>query len=1022
MKKNLILLILIVFTSLYGEIIVETDFTGTFPPPGWQTTSSSGQINWQQSSSNNAGGTQPEAEFNWSPSTVAVQRLACDPVNTVGATELELEFKHSINDFDGNYTLRLETSSDGLSWNTVTTFPSSDLPATTENITVTTPDVGSANFQIAWVFDGDSYNINYWYIDDIILEGTLITYDNDLAGMEIEGPMVANAGNTVNYDVTVKNVGYNVQNSYTVKLMRNNELLNSIDINAAIAPDEIVTHTLSWNIPGDEPQGTTSLHGAVELQGDENTANDATNEIDVQIFPPGVIEINVGNGTENNDRTPVCFQYKNSLSETIIFEDELGISESFITQLTYYTNFNNDLYNKPTKIWIGETTQTNLTSGWIPASSLTQVFDGTINYLSSQNSVTIEFDNQYYYEGDNLVIMAFRPMDDQTYGSSCYFLHTETTQYIDRTRYERDDDMVLDPYDPPTGYSFEKFANVTITFFQGAMGNVEGYVTADDGTPIEGAEIEIDENQMITFSDADGYYFFGNITVGNYTFTASKYGYSPDVQTAEVLEDQTIQLDFELIPLGQVSVSGNVVGSDAPSIGLENAVVTLDGFANYEVFTDQNGDFQIDDVYTNIDYDLVISYEDYQTYEEMIQVGSTSLDLGTIVLSELAYPPGNVFAEQNDPGTLVDLTWSSPGQGGGEFRYDDGEVDFQIGFSENYPNGVFGAVHPNISIIQEIQWYLTSDYQTHDNVKLYIFGLDNEGKPNQQDLIFDSGYVDNIDDEWNVFELPEQIEAYEGFCLGISTPNEYTSLALDDGENAPWEFQFGTHFSITDWTDENETWQDIGDMGGIFQKNMFLRAYGVNLGNTARVQKTLLARNERLRSFEGYNIYRFPETSHNNPDEWELIGEIVTDTTFTDLTWDNLPNDVYQYAIRSVHTNNIESIPAFSNLVERTTAFTSPDELIPATKLLGNFPNPFNPSTTIYFNITQNPTSVNLEIYNIKGQKIRKLEITEEERKNGSISWDGKDQSNELVGSGIYFYHLTIDQKIISSKRMLLLK
>ncbi|MBC8415277.1 MAG: hypothetical protein H8E11_02485, partial [Candidatus Cloacimonetes bacterium] len=323
--KNLIIILFLIFTAsfLFGEIIIDEDFSGAFPPDGWTTYSSSGQINWQQGSGSTAGGTAPEAEFYWSPSTTAVQRLISLPVNTVGATSLDLEFIHTNNDYNGDYTIRLETTSDGTNWNIVTTFPSSDFTAVQEQITIMNPDVGSPTFRVAWVFDGYSWNINYWYVDNVVLSGTLITYDNDLAALSISGATIVNAGNTENYEITVKNVGYNTQNSYTVKLKKQNGAeLSSIDITQPIAYQEIVVHTLVWNIPADEPSGTTLIYGEVVLTGDENPTNDITPYLEVEVFPQGVLEVSVGDGTELNNRTPVSFQYKNSLTECLFFTDE----------------------------------------------------------------------------------------------------------------------------------------------------------------------------------------------------------------------------------------------------------------------------------------------------------------------------------------------------------------------------------------------------------------------------------------------------------------------------------------------------------------------------------------------------------------------------------------------------------------------------------------------------------------------------------------------------------------------------
>ena len=84
---------------------------------------------------------------------------------------------------------------------------------------------------------------------------------------------------------------------------------------------------------------------------------------------------------------------------------------------------------------------------------------------------------------------------------------------------------------------------------------------------------------------------------------------------------------------------------------------------------------------------------------------------------------------------------------------------------------------------------------------------------------------------------------------------------------------------------------------------------------------------------------------------------------------------------------------------------------------LSIYPNPFNPSTTISFSVTQTSSFVTLEIYNLKGQKIRQFSIFNSQ---SSIVWDGTDQTNKPVSSGIYFCKLKAGKKIISKKLILL--
>ncbi len=87
---------------------------------------------------------------------------------------------------------------------------------------------------------------------------------------------------------------------------------------------------------------------------------------------------------------------------------------------------------------------------------------------------------------------------------------------------------------------------------------------------------------------------------------------------------------------------------------------------------------------------------------------------------------------------------------------------------------------------------------------------------------------------------------------------------------------------------------------------------------------------------------------------------------------------------------------------------------------LSNYPNPFNPNTSISFSI-RNDSNVELSIFNIKGQKITTLFNEHLSKGKHSIIWAGCDQNGHQLSSGIYFYKIKAgDQE--SVKRMLLLK
>jgi photosystem II stability/assembly factor-like uncharacterized protein len=98
------------------------------------------------------------------------------------------------------------------------------------------------------------------------------------------------------------------------------------------------------------------------------------------------------------------------------------------------------------------------------------------------------------------------------------------------------------------------------------------------------------------------------------------------------------------------------------------------------------------------------------------------------------------------------------------------------------------------------------------------------------------------------------------------------------------------------------------------------------------------------------------------------------------------------------------------------------DLSLPVFRLFDNYPNPFNPSTTISFSIAENTESMELMIYNIKGQKVKTYSFPNGGLGTRSVVWNGTDENNQPVSSGIYFYQLNAGKEFSETKRMLLLK
>jgi len=150
--------------------------------------------------------------------------------------------------------------------------------------------------------------------------------------------------------------------------------------------------------------------------------------------------------------------------------------------------------------------------------------------------------------------------------------------------------------------------------------------------------------------------------------------------------------------------------------------------------------------------------------------------------------------------------------------------------------------------------------------------------------------------------------------------------------------------------------------------------------------------------------------------------------SFDGTTWttysmaDGLADD-YVHAIAVDH-DNVKWFGTHSGGVssfnERTDIAEYSHDIPSFLYIRGNFPNPFNASTTISFTL---PASgfTQLVIYNIAGQKVRELLSETMTAGLHNVMWDGRNDSGNIVSSGIYFSRLSCG-KLVTHERMVLMK
>ncbi len=161
-------------------------------------------------------------------------------------------------------------------------------------------------------------------------------------------------------------------------------------------------------------------------------------------------------------------------------------------------------------------------------------------------------------------------------------------------------------------------------------------------------------------------------------------------------------------------------------------------------------------------------------------------------------------------------------------------------------------------------------------------------------------------------------------------------------------------------------------------------------------------------------------TNGSNRSQVPLTFEVVTNNRGENLVvrdYRVLNKETGKYENRSLISGQQKSsVVLFGELEEHQ----NDTPILEHVTLHGNYPNPFNPITNISFSLPV-VQDIELIVYNVRGQTVRKLAQGQFTSGEHTLTWNGKDDNGKNVGSGLYLYKLiTTDQEI--SKKMILLK
>lgn len=171
----------------------------------------------------------------------------------------------------------------------------------------------------------------------------------------------------------------------------------------------------------------------------------------------------------------------------------------------------------------------------------------------------------------------------------------------------------------------------------------------------------------------------------------------------------------------------------------------------------------------------------------------------------------------------------------------------------------------------------------------------------------------------------------------------------------------------------------------------------------------------------------------HSQDNWDLYFSADGGSSWEAIQLDLPVNQLsYQWTVpqRPTHTGRIkiymdnsgtdyESSSGNFTIEGSATGVNSSNRSVSTFELYQNFPNPFNPNTTIEYQLDK-PSRVLLKVFNPLGQEM--ISLTDEFQTAGQhrIEWDGRNKRGQLVPSGVYLYQLKSEDRIKIRKMLLI--
>jgi len=719
------------------------------------------------------------------------------------------------------------------------------------------------------------------------------------------------------------------------------------------------------------------VFGRIYFDEDQYPANNTSEKVWLAGLADSSEVVVVGEGNFREE-LPITFQCNNSLTETLFTGEDIGCP-GVIFGVSYKFNFATDELDVPVKIWMGATAQQELATAWVPAGELTLVYEGTVDFLKEKGTIYLPFQTPYNYADTtlNLAMMVQKTGDHTSINQYFYTYGTTFTS----TLVAGSNSEVPDPFAPPAAGQ-SNINPIMELVFNDNLGSASGTVTDAATTPLADAKVFIEPLNITTYTDAAGSYSIPYVPAGIYATTANLFGYEPNTQNLGVSLGNNTVLDFELLPLGMVTVTGTVEGNDHPGTGIANANVTLTGYSTFSTTTDAQGNFVLEGVFIADNYTLTIESSAYDTYMDELDVeGATAL--GTITLTETLGLARVVIA--SDSKDKVDLTWYEPSTTAGTvLQYDDSTNE--DGYAGEPGEAVWlGNYFPVTEAVTVTSFdlffakYGTSTAQIH---RLDIFDK-------YKQHVYSSEPFTGSDNQWINVQVPPMTFSgkyyvmiywentlvqsnYIGIDTTSSTTPDYAYYHYDGSDF--FKMSSLTNFYGTFLIHANALTGDAVQATQGVQDTQAAEATQsaqTTQGKTTTRSNTVngsTASNRSSREITGYDVTFGQLDDLSNAGNWPLLNSVpLTETAYTDETWPPTEADNYIYGVKTHYTTG-ESEFSFSGIVKYDPVNTSNLSI----KGITLYPNPATETITV-----EATAGSELMLFNMEGQLIYRDRVTD---------------------------------------------